>query len=282
MTGRSIRVAVSTVILAMILGVTAVASGLTTGPRTAPVRMTLRRHALRAGEAVQIPIVDASSRPIIRTDCFELQRRTGGRWQTINRTHGIRLPCTREDSVPQDAHSHVPEELPLYDDLTPGRYRITLLYKYLPKHWRTASMHGQLRKLRAKISVGKFHQRPEPHIAEHRIKAIGLASAAAAGDAHPKLIQHVEGTHFDADRIASGDLIWDWHWAILIAIRGSFPASDISDTRSAGRATASPPKQFPVLTLVIDARTGRTEDFGLSDHYPKLSQMRPVTTDYRR
>jgi hypothetical protein len=34
-----------------------------------------------------------------------------------------------------------------------------------------------------------------------------------------------------------------------------------------------------VITLVLDARTGHVTDFGISDRYPPLAQLGPVTTD---
>lgn len=43
---------------------------------------------------------------------------------------------------------------------------------------------------------------------------------------------------------------------------------------------AKPPKGT-VLTIVVDARTGRTEDFGVQDRYPDLAKLGPVTTDLR-
>jgi hypothetical protein len=85
----------------------------------------------------------------------------------------------------------------------------------------------------------------------------------------------VESTRFDAVRISSGDLVFAWNWAYLIAERGHFTATGASYPPGAKPPTGS------VLTLVVDARTGRATDSGIGSRYPQLARLGPVTTDAR-
>ena len=194
---------------------------------------------------------------------------------TVASTHGIRLPCLAIDSIPQPAGTGVQDE-PLYDDLLPGDYRITLRYK--PAHGMDiGSLRGpHVRSVQARLKVLAYRPGPRPSLDEQRILALAERAASGAGDPKPTLIQHAVGTHFDAVRISSGDLVFEWNWSYLIAIQGHFIAFG---------ATPIPPGAKPptgtVITLVVDTRTGRVTDSGLSNRYPPLAELGPVTTDLR-
>ena len=109
-----------------------------------------------------------------------------------------------------------------------------------------------------------------------RILSLAEQAARGEGDPRPNLVQHAAGSRFDAVRISSGDLVFDWSWSYLIAVRGHFVALDTPippDTR---------PPRGTVITLVLDARTGQVTDAGLSNRYPRLAELGPVSTDLRR
>jgi hypothetical protein len=257
------------------------------------LRLVLPHHTPRAGEVVQVGLVNQTSHPFLYSGCFVLQLRESHAWKTINGTHGMDNPCTWRDADPGGAHAHLEAGLVLYDDLQPGRYRITLLYKFLPKHWHTASLRDHHHELRAAVNVLEFDPGAAPHLTETQIKRIALATAARNGDPHPSLIQHAEGTRFEANRVASRDSnwVWNWSWAYLITIRGHFTGR----CTATGPACANSPQNGhsytyfndhpiaagSVLTIVINAKTGQLDDFGVSDHYPDLAKLGPVTTDYR-
>lgn len=112
-------------------------------------------------------------------------------------------------------------------------------------------------------------------MSEALIKRAALRAATQAGDRHPSLIQHAEGTRERANKIAWRDTVPDFNWCYLIAVRGKFVLHDVSSPPG-----AKPPKGT-VLTLVLDAKTGRTLDFGVQDRYPDLAKLGPVTTDLR-
>ena len=61
--------------------------------------------------------------PILRNFCLILQRRVGGRWAAITRTHGVDVKCTLV-GITQGAHSRQTLTLVLFDDLVPGPYRV--------------------------------------------------------------------------------------------------------------------------------------------------------------
>jgi|GEM_PF-6835858 hypothetical protein len=249
---------------------------------TALVRLVLPGHRLQAGQVVRVRIVNDASNPVIYTGCFILQLRERDAWTTINSTHRISVPCARRYSAPpQAARSDRKWALMLYDDLRPGRYRITLLYKFLSKHWHAAGLDGHLRQIRATLSILKFDPGPAPQLPERRIKRIALQTAASAGDPHPSLIQYAEGTRFEANRVASQDLVWGWSWAYLIAIRGHFKATGEPGSYAADYSDSPSSQVYSVVAIVLDAKTGHVEDFGMLDRYPKLSNMGAVTTDYR-
>jgi hypothetical protein len=110
-------------------------------------------------------------------------------------------------------------------------------------------------------------------LSERQIKRIALRAARQAGDRHPILIQHAAGRRSEANKIASGDIVPDSTWCYLVAIRGRFVLNNVS----------SPPEAKPptgaVMTLVVNARTGATLDYGVSNDYPNLKKLGPVTTD---
>lgn len=274
-------------VMVLVTGASATAWA-TTSPASSPVRLVLPHHALRAGQSVQVTIIKPASRDLLISACPLLQLREAHGWKAITQTHGVHVGCSLTNSVPFNADEHT-WGLILYDDLQPGTYRITMAYKVLPRHWRTANLKHHYRLTRAELTVLRFRPGPAPHLSERRIKRIALKAAGG----HATLIQHAEGTRFDANRIAGGDLIWDWHWAYLIAIKGHFKFNPSGPSGSyapdhaeglgkdtAGKRTG--PQSYTVITLVLDAQTGRGEDFGVSNDYPDIAQLGPVTTDYRR
>jgi hypothetical protein len=240
------------------------------------VRLVLPAHALRAGQSVPVMVINRTPREVYRSLCFVLQTREPHGWKTIARTHGVAVPCSTTAGIPQGPHSHDPQSLILYDDLRPGLYRITMLYKFLPKHWRVASLHGRHRTVRIKLRVLRFRPGPAPHLSERQIRREALKVAAQDGDPHPTLVQHAEGTRFEANLLAGGDLVFDWQWAYLIAIRGHFKLRDFH-----GPPGAKPP-HGTVITLVVNPKPKQGGDFGISNDYPDIAKLGPVTTDYRR
>jgi hypothetical protein len=249
---------------------------------TVLVRLVLPHRRLRAGQVVEVGVVNDASNPVIHAGCFVLALRVRDAWKTIDSTHAISVPCRRRNSTPpQAARSDRKQALMLYDDLRPGRYRITLLYAFLPKHWHTAGLDGDLRQVRATLSVLKFHPGPAPQLPEPRLEQIALRVAAAAGDPHPSLIQHAEGTRFVANLASSPDLVWDWSWAYLIAIRGRFTTTGEPGTYGVDQPGLPGSRVHSVIAIVLDAGSGQLEDLGISDRYPTLSRMGSVTTDYR-
>ncbi len=114
-----------------------------------------------------------------------------------------------------------------------------------------------------------------PHLSAQRLLQIALANAVRADDRAPTLIQHVEGQAYRLNLVASGDYVPGYQWAYLIAERGRFTLADVP-----GPPSAAAPKGT-VLTLVIDARTGRLTSRGLSDRYPALGRIGRVHTDLR-
>jgi len=103
-----------------------------------------------------------------------------------------------------------------------------------------------------------------------------MRAAVEAGDRHPSLIKHAAGTRFAANLISSQDLVFDWSWAYLIAIRGHFKLRHFHGPPGARAPHGT------VITMVLDAKTRQGEDGGVSNHYPDLARLGPVTTDYRR
>lgn len=117
----------------------------------------------------------------------------------------------------------------------------------------------------------------EPRLTEKRIVRIALTEAAAFGDRHPRLIQHAAGSREQANRIASGDIVPDGTWCYLIAERGSFRGIYTGSVPPRGKV-----RRAPVLTFVVNAKTGAVLDYGVQNHYPDLAKLGSVRTDLRR
>lgn len=266
-----------------VLAVTSMASGARVSSRAgsahggAAVSLVLRRNVFRAAQVVPVTVVNASAVRILRTDCFALARLTAtGRWRTVTRTHGVFAACPNFGGIAQPAHTRQTAGLILYDDLHPGLYRVTLRYRPWPSG-NVGSLRGRgERSLTLRITVLAPSYGPEPHLSEQRILSIARSASRGAGDAHPTLIQHAEGTRFAANRIGGGDLVFQWNWSYLIAIRGHFVLTDASVPQGAHAPAGS------VFTLVIDAATGQETDGGVSNRYPDLAELGPVTTDVGR
>jgi hypothetical protein len=241
------------------------------------VRLVLQHEPLTSAEAVPVTVINGSASAIYRSLCFVLERRTSDGWQAIRRSHGVPVSCTIWAGVVQAARSRQPEQLELYDDLRPGSYRITLFYRRVPKHWRVIRrLTRRDHFVRLPITVHRAPRRPKPRLHEKRLLRIAEYAAARAGDPHPRLIQHAAGTRYDAVRISSGDLVFEWNWSYLIAERGHFICQACSVPPGARPPTGS------VLTLVVDAANGQVTDSGLSKRYPPLRRLGHVTTDLRR
>lgn len=235
----------------------------------------LAGHAYRAGRSIVVTVVNDSGSQILRGLCLQLQRREGERWVTVTRTHGIAAPCTQIAGAAQPAGTREHVGLPLYDDLVPGEYRVTLRYKPA-QGANLGNLAGpHVRSVHAPLKVLAFRPGPRPSLSEQRILALAERAASNSGDPRPTLIQHAAGTRFSAVRISSGDLVFEWDWSYLIAIRGHFTATGASIPPGAKPPTGS------VITLVVDARTGLVTDFGISNRYPPLAKLGPVTTDLR-
>jgi hypothetical protein len=110
---------------------------------------------------------------------------------------------------------------------------------------------------------------------ERQIVQMGLQVAARNGDPRPTMIQHSEGPRDKANRITAGAYIGGAAQSYLIAVRGHFIAYDASVP-----AGASLPRGT-VLTLIVNAATGRVTDGGITYSYPPLARLGPVTTDFR-
>lgn len=122
-------------------------------------------------------------------------------------------------------------------------------------------------------SGSSAHHRP--HLSEHRILRIAKQAAASSGDRRPTLIQHAEGTRHHANLVDSGDGVPGRQWCYLIAERGHFVVN-------APGPPGAPSPRGSVLTLIVNASTGRVTDFGVSNRYPNLAKLGPVHTDLRR
>jgi hypothetical protein len=119
-------------------------------------------------------------------------------------------------------------------------------------------------------SVGK------PRLTERQIIQIAMAAAKRAGESEPTLIQHSDGTRERSNLIDSGDVVPGQRWSYLIAERGRFVFKD------APTPPGAPAPSGSVLTLVVDVATRQVTDSGLSNRYPELAKLGPVTTDLHR
>ncbi|MGN6372630.1 MAG: hypothetical protein ACTHM1_06530 [Solirubrobacteraceae bacterium] len=136
----------------------------------------------------------------------------------------------------------------------------------------------------------RFSQKPKKHSASSppsapiaparvpktRILAIALAAAKADGDSTPTLVQHVLSTRRRAVRVTSGgDLVEGEEPVYAVEVRGHFLAANAS------RPLGAPPPRGSVLTLVLDASTGKPLDWGLSNTSAHLGRLGRVIVDLR-
>jgi hypothetical protein len=135
--------------------------------------------------------------------------------------------------------------------------------------------------LQLNVRILGARSRSHPWLSERFIRRFAFRAAAGYGDAHPSLIQQAEGTRYAANVVASGDLVYDWSWAYLIAMRGHFKVIP-AYARDGSNGPPDPYIHGSVLTIVVNPRTGQGEDGGISNHYPYLAKLGHVTTDYRR
>jgi hypothetical protein len=246
------------------------------GALTEPVQLVLPRDVMRAGQSVQVTVVNTEHAVILRGLCVTLARQVGMTWTVVRRTHGVPVPCPPGESIPQGAKSRGSVTLPLYDDLVPGRYRVALRYETAAHGPDLGRLAGPgVRTVGAQLRVLAFRPGPHPRLGSRRILTLALHAAAANGDPGPSLVQHAAGTRFEAVLVSSGDLVFEWNWSVLIAVRGHFTATGASIPPGGRVPTGT------VLTLVIDPRTGQATDFGLGDRYPRLARLGAVTTDLR-
>jgi hypothetical protein len=110
-------------------------------------------------------------------------------------------------------------------------------------------------------------------ISNRRLLAIAQQAAARNGDRFPSLIQHSAlTTRRRANLVDSGDVVPYGEPSYLIAIRGHFKGD-------APRPPGSKAPSGTVLTLVVNALTGKVTDGGLGDNYPDLAKFGPVHID---
>jgi hypothetical protein len=237
------------------------------------VRLLVGRPAYRAGRSIAVTVVNDTASQILRGFCVELQRQAGRQWVTVTRTHGVAVRCVHSAGFPQPAGTRAQLGLSLYDDLVAGEYRITLRYK--PAHGvNVGNLTGpHVRSVHARLMVLAYSPGPRPTLSEQRILTLAEQAASRSGDRGPTLIQHAAGTRFEAVLISSGDLVFEYDWSYLIAIRGDFKGVDASIPPGAKPPTGT------VITLVVDARTGQVTDGGIGNRYPPLAELGPVTTD---
>jgi hypothetical protein len=256
--------------VSFVLGTGAVASDATQG-----VRLVLGHRTYRAGRSIAVTVVNDTRSQILRGMCLALQRRVAPGWVTVTRTHGVTFPCLPVAGVPQAAHTRAPIGLPLYDDLAAGEYRVTLRYKFAHGTVLGNLSGPAVRSVHGRLTVLAYRPGPRPTLSEQRILRLGRRAARQDGDPRPTLVQHTAGTRFDAVLISSGDLVFAYNWAYLIAVRGHFVG--LGAPLPAG---AKPPRGT-VITLVVDAQTGEVADSGIGNRYPPLAELGPVSTDFR-
>ena len=238
------------------------------------VRLVVARSAVRAGQVVRVTVVNSAPSAILRGLCLTLERRLGRRWVAVTRTHGVPVGCVASTGIVQPARSREQVGVPLYDDLGAGVYRVALRYESARGQPLGKLAGSQVQSVQARLVVGAFKPGPEPRLSESKILALATQAAAGAGDRSPLLIQHAEGTHFDAVLISSRNFVFEWNWSVLIAVRGHFTAN------GAPIPAGAKPPSGTVLTLVVNAASGQVTDFGIGDRYPPLAQLGPVTTDF--
>ena len=120
-----------------------------------------------------------------------------------------------------------------------------------------------------------------PRLSDSRLRAIALTAAKADGDAHPTVIQYAEGSRRMANLVASDEVVNATNRSYLIAERGNFGTPTISSPPGIPMGPGPVRIIRHVITLVVDARTGKVTDSGLSDRYPDLTRLGRVTTLHR-
>jgi hypothetical protein len=242
------------------------------------VGLVLAHRSYHAGQAAVATVLNRTHSLILASLCLRLQRLTAGGWATVSRTHGINVSCPQTAGMVLRPGGREPIPMPLYDDLAPGSYRASLRYKPVhPRGSDLGSLKRGARSISDRFEVLRPVRGPRPKLSERQILALALRAAASDGDPRPTLVQHAYGTRFAAVHVSSGDLVFEYTWSLLIAVRGHFqiPAAAFS-----GPPGAKPP-HGTVITLVIDTITRQATDFGISNRYPPLAQLGPVTTDRR-
>ena len=125
------------------------------------------------------------------------------------------------------------------------------------------------------VAAGMSSASSKPQLTERQILRIALRAAAVSGDPNPSLIQHSAGTRYAANAVSSDDRVPGSAWSYLIAERGTFIAQYASRPPGAAAPRGS------VITLIVNATTGLVSDYGISNDYPPLAKLGPVTTDLR-
>jgi hypothetical protein len=171
----------------VLLSARATPAGETVARPSGGVRLVLADQRLTSAEAVAVVVVNGGSSAIYRSLCFVLEHDTAQGWRAVTRTHGVSAGCAIWAGSVQAAHSRQNEQLELYDDLQPGRYRITLFYRPVPKHWRVIprlTRHDHF--IRRPLIVHRAPERPRPRLSEQRLVQIAQDAAAHAGDPQPR------------------------------------------------------------------------------------------------
>lgn len=121
--------------------------------------------------------------------------------------------------------------------------------------------------VRLQFTIGPAPVQPKPQLPEKRILRLAMTSAKRGGDPRPSLIEHAAGTHFNAVRIGQADLVFEWNWSYLIAVRGHFSYGGLGPPGSSSTVHGT------VITLIVDAATGQVTDSGASNRYPPLARL---------
>jgi len=109
------------------------------------------------------------------------------------------------------------------------------------------------------------------------IRSLALATAAQAGELQPTLVQYARGTREAATTLTGSivDGLAGQSDSFMVAIRGTFTVpKPVPPPETPSGQTVT----YSVMTLVVSATTGRVTDFGLSNRYPDLGALGPVTT----
>jgi hypothetical protein len=261
---------------AALLGVCAGAGG--ASPAAPAVSLVLPAgQALYPGESLPVTVVNDSASSIYHSDCFVLARLDARGWRQVVRSHAVNIACAISGGEVEGPHSRSSVGLALYDDLRPGMYRIILYYRPVPKHWKVLqALTRRDRIALLQFTVGPAPVQPKPQLSEKRILRLAMTAAKRGGDSRPNVIQHAAGTRFNAVLIGQGDLVFDWNWSYLIAVRGHFSYSGLGPPGSSSTIHGT------VITLIVDAATRQVTDSGISNRYPPLARLGTVTTDLRR